>query len=151
MAQSEDADDADVDGAAACQMAMEAALEKGMEYCDTQESRLRVLGKIVGLDDAESIDTDAALDAGPADAIGSRQTREWIVARADEIIDTHAEDPLDAINEAWGDLATEQPDDEADDAPEEEAKEPPEEPPEPEAEEEAEADESDAESDDDGE
>lgn len=114
MAQTPDASGSEAE---TCRIALEAALEKGVSFCETTETRLEVLGQIVGVD-GTALDSDAALDAGPGTGAADQQTREWVLARAEEMIDTGTEEPLDAINRAWSEASREigVVDDEPDDA-----------------------------------
>lgn len=83
-----------------CRIAMEAALEKGMGFCDTEEARVEVLSDVVGI--SPEFDAETALDEGPGAFDSSVQTRQWVVARADQMLTNGAEEqPLEAINSAW--------------------------------------------------
>lgn len=85
-----------------CEIAVDAAFEKGFsDYCSTTESRLEVLGRVVGLEAAD-VDPEATLSAGPG--TDPRQQREWVLARAEELIADGREEPLDAINRAWAEV-----------------------------------------------
>lgn len=91
-----------------CQLAMEAAFEKGIGFCETKEARIEVLSQVVGLNgDDIDFDTEAVLDNGPGAGSGSIQTRQWVLARADEIIGDGTDEPLDAVNQAWSEAADE--------------------------------------------
>lgn len=79
-------------------MAMEAALDKGAEFCGTQESRLEVLGQIAGV---EVDDSEEALDGGPGtDPVGQRK---WVVARAEQKMAAD-ESPFDALESTWAEV-----------------------------------------------
>lgn len=92
-----------------CSYAFNAAMEEGMKHCDGEEAQMAVLGKIVGVD-GESIYTSGVLSDGPSASVGDDQTREWVAARAKEIIDTEGTEPLSAINQAWAEVGDEMPD-----------------------------------------
>lgn len=113
-------EDTDADAEEMCQYAFNAAMTEGMKHCNTEEAQMQVLGKIAGLD-ADAIDRTEALANGPT---GGRATREWVVARAKEIMDGQDDiKPLDAINQAWGEAGEQEtepePEQEADDEEEE--------------------------------
>lgn len=98
MSQPEDANEVET-----CQMAMEAALEKGIGFCNTQESRIEVLAQTVGLEGSSiDFDIDARLDSGPGESATDVETRQWVLARAEkDIAEETVDQPLDAINAAW--------------------------------------------------
>lgn len=95
--------DGDENSAAMCSRALQAALEKGATYCDSTEDRLEVLGGLVGID-GDTIDVDDVLDEGPITDENAEQTRAWVAARAAELLDGTEDSPLDAINQAWGEV-----------------------------------------------
>lgn len=98
MASETDEADGDID---TCEIAMEAALEKGMGYCKTDEARIETLCHIVGLEGADrDFDTDGVLEDGPGAGAASVRTRQWVVARANDLV-TGGSAPYEAINEAW--------------------------------------------------
>lgn len=101
MAQSHTDDPVDT-----CRIALDAALKRGYGFCDTETARIEVFGQIVGLnDDDADFDPEEALTEGPGSGSADLQTRQWVVARAMEIIDADEESPLDAINQAWGEVS----------------------------------------------
>ncbi|MEF8808923.1 hypothetical protein [Natronomonas sp.] len=104
MAPEVDEADGDVD---TCEIAMEAALEKGMGYCKTDEARIETLCHIVGLEGTDrDFDTSGILEDGPGAGAASVQTRQWVVARANGLV-TDGSEPYEAINEAWRDVSDE--------------------------------------------
>lgn len=101
MAQSPSGD-GDGDGVDVCRQANEAALAKGLSFCETPTARVKTLSRMVGLD-SDEIDADEILGIDPNDQ--TIDVRKRVLARTEEIIDGGGTDqPLDAINEAWNDV-----------------------------------------------
>lgn len=110
-------DDVDV-----CRQANEAALEKGLSFCETPTARVKTLSRLVGFD-SDEIDADAVLELDPDDE--DADLRKRVLARTEEILaDGSTDQPLDAINQAWGDVGTDfstpEPEEEPEDDEEEE-------------------------------
>lgn len=99
-----------------CRRANEAALEKGLSFCDTTEARLSVLGRLFGYDD---IDAEEIQSVDPDDEGVTERKR--VLARAEEIIADEDEDqPLDALSRAWSDVEASASETETEDGPGEE-------------------------------
>lgn len=84
-----------------CQAASEAALEKGLSFCYTPESRVEAFSRVVGLDPDE-IDAEAILEIDPDDE--SEDARKRVLSRMAEIIEDGEDQPMDAISQAWNSL-----------------------------------------------
>lgn len=101
------------DNKSACQVAMEAAMDKVIEVCEGEDARdeaMKEAGTMLGLDTEPDMDCDASLTEGLDDAtcqdfVGVRQ---WVMCRVfnspnggEPLLDKHDGSFQPAIEEAW--------------------------------------------------
>lgn len=93
-----------------CKMALDAAAEKGLSYCETDDALYEAMADQFGLDVDTVDDADAILLDGPDRA----DPEPWVLCRSVELIEEDDLNPVAAVNQAWSEVSTDVPDEESD-------------------------------------
>lgn len=91
-----------------CETAMNAALTRALDFCGNGEKQADAMGRLLGVD---GVDETKHLETPGTDPM---EQRRWVASRAYSKMQEEGGDPYNAIEDAWGDLAQETPDDTSD-------------------------------------
>lgn len=87
-----------------CRVITEVAIEKAMDKCDSEGAVKNQLARIVGLDDEdEHPDCESVLMSGldVATLANTRETRQWVMCRAWEMVNDEEMTLSSAVSKAW--------------------------------------------------
>ncbi len=86
-----------------CRLITEVAVEQAMEECGSEDAVREQLKRIVGLTDVDEPDCDAVLEEGLTEKtlLSTRQTRQWVMCRAWNLVQEEDKTLSTAVSKAW--------------------------------------------------